>query len=121
MNDWRNGSEGQIGSDIDAYQEWTITTAIYPKEKSLEYTLFGLIGEVGELANKYKKVIRDKGGIIDESFCQEMSKEAGDIIWYWTRFLDELGISCSNVLWQNFIKLNDRKDRGVIKGEGDNR
>ena len=43
-----------------AYQEQAKTTAIFPPERALEYLTLGLVGEAGEVANKIKKVIRDK-------------------------------------------------------------
>ena len=43
------------------YQVWTRTTAIYPKEKALDYLGLGLCSEAGEVAGKLKKKIRDGG------------------------------------------------------------
>jgi NTP pyrophosphatase (non-canonical NTP hydrolase) len=47
--------------------------------------------------------------------------ELGDIFWYLARLLDSYDITHQEVLQQNFLKLTDRKNRGVIKGDGDNR
>ena len=41
-----------------AYQIAACDTAIFPKEKALEYLTLGLTGEAGEIANKVKKFIR---------------------------------------------------------------
>ena len=47
--------------------------------------------------------------------------ELGDIFWYLARLLDTYDLRHMDVLHANFVKLMDRKNRGVIKGDGDNR
>ena len=42
-----------------AYQEKACETAIFPKNKAMEYLTLGLTGEAGEIANKVTKFIRD--------------------------------------------------------------
>ena len=42
------------------YQIEAKKTAIFPANKALEYLSLGLVGEAGEVANKVKKIIRDK-------------------------------------------------------------
>ena len=58
-NNWMK--ERKMMSSITAteYQIRAAETAIFPKEKALEYITLGLTGEAGEIANKIKKVIRD--------------------------------------------------------------
>lgn len=102
---------------LKEYQEFTRTTARYPKETAISYLLLGLCSEAGEVADKFKKLIRD-GGEID---IESISKELGDVIWYVTRLADELDLSLEQVIEQNIRKLSDRKARGTIKGSGDNR
>ena len=53
---------------FDEYQEESGKTAIYPdRGKNFVYPTLGLAGETGEVSEKIKKVIRDKGGIIDDT------------------------------------------------------
>jgi NTP pyrophosphatase (non-canonical NTP hydrolase) len=100
--------------------EFTRSTAIYPKERELEYLVLGLTSEAGEVAGKVKKIIRDqkeltpavKGAIIDE---------CSDVLWYLTRLADAMGVSLTELLQVNYAKLSSRKERGVIGGSGDNR
>ena len=56
-----------------------------------------------------------------ESSFDAMVAECGDVLWYLTRLIDELGYSVSEVAQANVDKLLDRKERGVIGGSGDNR
>lgn len=106
---------------VNEYQEFTRTTAIYPKDEALWYTTLGLVGEAGEIANKVKKIIRDKGGIPTPVDKEEISKELGDVMWYIARLADELGGSLQWIVEKNVDKLSSRKERGVIGGSGDNR
>ena len=41
------------------YQSSAKETAIFPKDRALEYLTLGLVGESGEIANKIKKIIKD--------------------------------------------------------------
>ena len=107
--------------DFNDYQELTNKTAIYPKEKWLEYTTLGLVGEAGEIANKVKKVIRDDNGIFTEKKVKELSDEIGDVLWYIARLSDELGFKLSTIANNNIEKLLHRKEQNKISGDGDSR
>lgn len=112
--------------NINEYQLWTRTTAKYPKEPvefepSLPYLVMGLAGEAGEVANKYKKIIRDKSGKIDESDRYDIISELGDILWYIARVADEMGVTFEDIANDNYEKLESRMNRGVIGGSGDHR
>ena len=102
--------------DWETYREWTRTTAEYPKDREEEYLLIGLANEVGEVLGKYKKQVRGDG-----SKYKEIREELGDVMWYMARIFDMYDMKLIEVLHENFVKLMDRKKRGVIKGDGDNR
>jgi len=111
---------------FNEYQLDTRSTAIYSKDKAFSYLILGLTSEAGEIAGKYKKVIRDYVNHEDlEDMGTEWKKdfvsELGDVLWYVARIADELDISLSEVAEGNISKLLDRKSRGVISGSGDNR
>jgi len=106
---------------INEYQEWTDKTAIYPKNAGIAYTILGLASETGEVAGKFKKVVRDDGGVLSEERKNQLIDELGDVFWYAVRLATELGISVEEVLQRNHDKLEDRLARDVIKGSGDNR
>ncbi len=45
----------------------------------------------------------------------------GDVLWYITRFINHMGWSIDEVLNLNLEKLESRRQRGKIKGSGDER
>lgn len=101
---------------LNDYQEWTKTTAIYPSDLALTYLLLGLGSEVGEVQGKIKKFIRDDKLDV-EAFLHEM----GDCFWYLVRILDELEVNAEDVLTMNKEKLEARKAKKTLSGEGDKR
>lgn len=108
--------------DFKEYQKKSQKTAIYPnKGKNYIYPTLGLAGEAGEVAEKIKKVIRDKSGIIDKETKEEIKKELGDVLWYVSQIASELKIPLNDIAEKNIEKLFSRLKRGKIKGSGDNR
>lgn len=97
-------------------------TARYPGRGSgdLTYPVLGLNGEAGEVAEKLKKVIRDKGGDVSES-REALIKELGDVLWYVAACAHELDVELSVVAQRNIEKLADRAARSALHGEGDER
>jgi len=96
--------------DLSAYQEFTRTTAIYPgtgqhELPALTYCTLGLAGEAGEVANKVKKLIRD-GNTPERR--EAIADELGDVLWYWTRLVDEMGLDPAKIIRQNMAKLRTR-------------
>lgn len=85
------------------------------------YPALGLVGEAGEIANKVKKVMRDNFGILEEDKRKDLEKEIGDVLWYLAELSTALDIDLNKVAEDNLAKLFSRKERGVIKGSGDNR
>ena len=109
---------------FEQYQNDAIQTLMYPGSKELLgllYTVLGLNGEAGELAEKLKKILRDKGGELSEEDRAEVVKELGDVLWYVTGIGYELDIPLEEVARMNIDKLNSRKERGMLGGSGDNR
>ena len=86
------------------------------RERLIENTL-GLVGEAGEVSEKIKKIFRDKGKFSDE----EVLKELGDVLFYTVALSNIFGGNLREIMEMNMDKLNDRQQRGVLKGSGDNR
>ena len=106
----------------DKYENLAGQTAIFPKEKALEYLALGMTSEAGEVAGKVKKLIRD--GEDMEGF--EMKKlaiasEIGDVIWYCAMMAKEVGVPLNDIMKENLKKLHGRKERGTLSGSGDER
>lgn len=104
----------------------TLEMVIAQKLKLLDlipllYTALGLAGETGEILEKIKKQLRDKGGELTQDFKDSISKELGDAEWYHKNMATELGLNSSDIAAENLAKLASRKERGVLQGSGDNR
>ncbi|KKR48375.1 MAG: hypothetical protein UT86_C0006G0013 [Candidatus Magasanikbacteria bacterium GW2011_GWC2_40_17] len=107
---------------FEEYQQQAYRTALYPnKDNNFIYPTLGLASEAGEVAGKIKKVIRDKGGIIDDTTREDIKKELGDVLWYISQVAMELRISLEDIAEYNLYKLLSRLERGKISGSGDNR
>lgn len=110
--------------DIDGYQKKAHT---YREEdpaiasSPLLYPVLGLTEEAGEVAGKFAKAVREEGGVITPERFLAVCSELGDVVWFVAEICTCLGVSFSSILEGNLEKLEDRKSRGVIKGNGDNR
>lgn len=103
------------------YSKKALSTAVYPLDSEIVYPALGLNGEAGEVAEKVKKVIRDKGGIWTDEDKIELAKELGDCLWYINAIANDIGISLECVAKLNITKLSGRKQRNKLHGSGDNR
>lgn len=107
--------------NFEEYQFQAEKTAIYPKEKGLEYTILGLANEAGEVAGKLKKMIRGDELPPGPSWGDVIGDELGDVLWYVAQVCEELGISMQWVAENNIKKLYSRAERNVLRGDGDKR
>lgn len=102
---------------LNEYQQVAQTTAIYPKKRAIEYLSTGIAGEVGELCSKVAKTFRKDSALPVE----ETAHEIGDILWFCAQLAHELGFDLAEIGRMNLEKLRDRKERGVLQGNGDKR
>ena len=108
--------------DLNHYQREARKTALYPDVGSNAiYPTLGLVGEAGEVADKVKKILRDKKGLFDKESKDAIKFELGDVLWYISQLSSELGYELEDVANANLQKLNSRKIRGKIQGSGDDR
>lgn len=103
----------------NSYVNWNIPESLWTVV-GVAYSGLGL-GEVGEVQNKIKKIIRDKGGEITKDDIDAIKKELGDVLWYVADMCTKFGVEMNDVADGNIKKIFGRKDRGTLLGSGDNR
>lgn len=108
------------------YQQLALRTAQFKTGslRALSYTTLGLTGEAGEVAERIKKILREDNRNLDEVISEKREaiiKEMGDVLWYLSALSREIGTTLDEIAQVNIEKLSNRKSRGVIYGEGDNR
>lgn len=122
---------------LNNYQKKAMETCM-PSCDNISYMLLNLVGEVGEFSGKLAKQIR-KGNITiggryspnslqcrcpDDSMIElntELMYEAGDILWQLSGLCEVMGWKLDDIAKMNIEKLQSRKCRGVIDGNGDYR
>lgn len=108
--------------DLNDYQRAALRTAA-PRDKHNElfHLLLGLVGETGEIAEKAKKIVRDRDSDFSTWDREDLKKELGDTLWYVAVIADHFGLGLAEVAEANIAKLADRQRRGVLGGAGDDR
>lgn len=112
--------------NLDKYQKRAaefdlFETSVDLKAPGFLEKVLGIAGEAGEVTDKIKKIIRDKGGYASEEDRAEIAKELGDVLWYVANVARYLDISLSEIAEGNIDKLSSRKKRNKLHGEGDDR
>lgn len=108
---------------FDEYQKLALRTNLAKddKFKELMQQVLGLADEAGEVQAVFKKWIRDQDadfGLLDTG---RIKKEMGDILWYIAVIAHDLDMSLDDLAQLNIDKLTSRKERGTLRGSGDNR
>lgn len=102
------------------------------------YPALGLAEEAGEVCGKVAKFIRkhegDEPATVENTpevevggrptdddirFTADLRKELGDVLWMVAELCTTYGLDLDDVMRANIAKLADRKDKGLIIGEGD--
>lgn len=104
---------------LDDYRRFAESLWVNHKQPEMQvpHCVLGLVGETGEVAELFKKVLRGDAPVDVE----RLTKELGDVIYYWTMLCSLHGLDPDTVIRANVEKLSDRARRGVIRGSGDNR
>lgn len=123
-------AQNVVKTGLDAFQVACLDTMREYNSfegESLVYAALGLANEAGEALGKIKKVIRDSGGLrtltgsTGFTLREQIAMEVGDTLWYAMVLLDELDVDAGDIGVKLLEKLADRKKRGVITGNGDDR
>lgn len=108
--------------EFSEYQKIALVQLVYPDiGKNFAFPLIGMCGEVGEVADKFKKVMRDSDSVIDDETRIALIYELGDVLWYLMLCAAELGCDLEFVAKRNLDKLASRIERNAINGTGDKR
>ena len=101
-----SSSFANYSSSFDA-TTYIRTIGVYDEDKNLI--------AVAKVANKVKKIIRDKKIDVD------VASEIGDVLWYCAMLADYFDVDLGKIMEDNINKLHSRKSRGVLGGSGDKR
>jgi NTP pyrophosphatase (non-canonical NTP hydrolase) len=89
------------------------------------YLVVGMAAEVGEVCDKFAKLIRDKKPAdfsdAPDGFNLSVAKELGDVLWFVAMLADDFGYNLDTIAQMNVEKLSSRAARNQIHGSGDNR
>lgn len=108
--------------DCTEYQRLALQTARSTEAPDeFMHLVLGVVGEAGEIAEKAKKVLRDKNAELSQVEIEGLSAELGDVLWYTAVLANFLGLALSDVAQQNIDKLADRQRRNALGGSGDSR
>lgn len=105
--------------DFKEYQEEAWKYAL-DSAKNPGYLFTGLAGETGEVCSLAAKQWRDDSRSKEE-FMNDLAKEIGDVMWFCAGLATQYGINLADIAKGNLNKLQDRMQRNVITGSGDNR
>ena len=104
---------------IDEYSKQALSTLTSEHEygevrAQLMSVVLGLGGESGEILEKFKKILREKKGVINEADKEEIVKELGDVLWYLNSISTLIGSSLEEVARKNNEKLKSRQARNQL-------
>lgn len=105
---------------LNEYQQRASQTSI-PSCENISYLALALCGEAGEVAEKVKKIIRDKNGQFYAPDLAGIAMELGDMLWYASVLAKVIGYKLEDIATLNLDKIDSRVSRGVLHGTGDDR
>lgn len=97
---------------------WIYDPAKHGSMPEMGYVALAITGEAGEIAEKVKKAYRETDGAV---INEDMLKELGDVLFYIIKLSHLIGSDLRGVISANIKKLSERKARGTMHGNGDNR
>lgn len=109
---------------LNDYQEKAWSYAL-PSAQNSGYLFPGIAAEVGELCGVQAKFVRDNPISTDlflwEKRQESLKKELGDVLWFVAGIASNYHWKLEDIAKMNIDKLEDRRQRNVIQGSGDER
>ena len=102
---------------LTEYQK-VVKQFLLPEAHDREYLVYGLGAETGEVLDVLAKAVRDNRGQVPQD---PLKKELGDVLFFVAMIAQWYGMTLDDVAISNVNKLRSRKERGVIRGSGDDR
>lgn len=112
-------SNFDLSCEDDMAIQYKVVSYSFPV--SFIYPSIGLAGEVGEVSEIIKKIIRDNDGKETEKDVENISKELGDVLWYVAELCTCFNLDLQKVAEANVAKLKKRQEENKLHGSGDNR
>lgn len=81
---------------LTEYQHEALKTAIYPVDRELDYTVLGLLSEVGELGEAY--AAGKQGWGYSQAALEQLFSEAGDCYWYLAAVADAINAPLGTIV-----------------------
>ena len=124
MNTETTSTAGLGIKTLNDYQKKAWSYAL-PSAQNSSYLFPGIAAEVGELCGVQAKYVRDRTFSTDhwmwEKRQEDLQKELGDVLWFVAGIAYSAGWTLEDIAQMNIDKLEDRRQRNVIQGSGDNR
>lgn len=108
-------------------EDWTVSNVYNDQRLSEAYKLAdNMRGKAAKISGNMKKIMRDYGGDIEDEEAQGKVEAISQMVVELLNDCQTIAhcIGCYNlqiVFMKNIDKLFDRQERGVLKGDGDNR
>ena len=105
--------------DIKQYKEaaWRTSARLATFKDDAHHMLFGMLTEVGELADAFKKNLAYKKPLD----YVNIEEEVGDLMWYVINFCSVMGFNLEDILEQNIAKLRARYPEKFTEDKAINR
>jgi NTP pyrophosphatase (non-canonical NTP hydrolase) len=104
--------------NLNDYQEKASAFIMESIKDEPMYFVLGLAGESGEVANRFKKVLRDDKGQLNNEAAADLAHELGDCLWYIAMIASEvLKLDLATIAKWNLVKLSNRHGKATAETE----
>jgi NTP pyrophosphatase (non-canonical NTP hydrolase) len=104
-------------SEVMQRKEFDICLEVWDVDEGIDE----LPVHAGVVAENVKKTLRDNCGVLTDDRCDNIMKALRLVVVWLERLCSYYGTTLAECAQLNSDKLRDRQERGVLKGDGDNR